>query len=313
MASETRDRTDPGLAGLGRMGLPLAQRLHDVGYRPAGYDPDAERRRLFVDAGGLACEDLSRLAAALQRPRRIALVIPAGPPVDAALAELVPALEAEDIVLDFGNGHYADARRRSAELAERGIGFLDTGMSGGVQGARTGPCLSVGGDETLYQEVKPLLEALACPGGLAYVGPSGYGHLVKTVHNGIEYGFLQALGEGFATLAAAAEAEGAPLDLGAIARLWSNGSIIQSRLMEDAERALQLLAEDANAERFPGRIGGGETGTWARELARRFATETPALDAALEARARSREKPGFAGRLIAAIRAVFGQHDPRGR
>ncbi len=294
--------------GLGRMGLPLCERMRERELHPLGFDLDASRRALALSHGIEVCDDPARAAAGLAGPRNILLLTPAGAAVDSALAAVTPALEPGDRVFDFGNSNYEDSRRRRTELSARGLIFFDVGMSGGVSGARSGPCLTVGCEASEYRELEPFFAAIACPGGYCHAGPPGWGHLVKAVHNGIEYAALQAIGEGLHTIQALAASEGAAVDLAKLVDVWNHGSIIESRLLRDARAALDLLQRTE----VSGRIGGGETGRWARAIADRAQTEVPALDAALAARAASQKNPTFAGQVIAAIRNVFGQHDMRG-
>lgn len=295
--------------GLGRMGLPLCERMRERGLEPIGFDLDVSRRSLAVSRGITVAEDPARAAAELAGPRNILLLTPAGPAVDAALATVTPALSAGDRIFDFGNSNYEDSRRRRAELSSRGLIFFDVGMSGGVSGARSGPCLTVGCDAAEFRDLEAFFAAIACEGGYCHAGPPGWGHLVKAVHNGIEYAVLQAIGEGLHTIQSLAALEGARVDLPKLVDVWNHGSIIESRLLRDARAALDLLQHTE----VSGRIGGGETGRWARALADRAGAPVPALDAALAARAASQTKPTFAGQVIAAIRNVFGQHDMGGQ
>lgn len=297
--------------GLGRMGLPLCERMRERGLSPVGFDLDASRRALAVSRGIAVAEadDPARAAGALPGPRNILLLTPAGPAVDRALASVASALSPGDRVFDFGNSNYEDSRRRRAELSARGLIFYDVGMSGGVSGARSGPCLTVGCEAAEFRAAEAFFAAIACEGGYCHAGPPGWGHLVKAVHNGIEYAVLQAIGEGLHTIHSLAALEGADVDLPKLVDVWNHGSIIESRLLRDARAALDLLQHTE----ISGRIGGGETGRWARALADRAGAAAPALDAALAAREASQTKPTYAGQVIAAIRNVFGQHDMGGQ
>lgn len=300
--------SEAALIGLGRMGLPLGERMRDIGLRVVGFDLDKERRNKFVGAGLEVVDSASLACRSLTAPRLVLLLVPAGAAVDQALTELLTDLEPGDTILECGNSDYRDSRRRHALVGESDVRFLDVGVSGGISGARNGPCLTVGGEEAVYRELEPFLGELAREGGCSLVGPAGWGHLVKTVHNGIEYGFLQALAEGLQVIRAISGKEQAGVDLERLCRTWSSGSIIESRLLSDAIAALPLLA----GSEISGRIGGGETGAWAADLAARAGVETPVLAAALDVRRRSQRELTEVGRIIAAIRYVFGQHDLSG-
>lgn len=298
-----------GFIGLGRIGFPMALHLLEQKFPVSGFDLSAERRDALAQSGGRAYGSARELAGGLPNPGRVfILLVPAGDPVDAAIQELLPALEPGDVVMDCGNSHFQASRRRYAFLKNQRIEFLDVGTSGGISGARNGACLTVGGDRDVFDRVRPVLEAVARRDACLYVGPSGWGHLVKTVHNGIEYGFLQAIAEGFHVLKEKADEEKVDVNLIDLAGVWNRGSIIESRLIGDTEKALRLL----ESRDVPGRVRGGETGTWAQKIGDDVGVETPALDAALAFRRQSSDEPSETGRIIAAIRAVFGQHDVNG-
>lgn len=302
-------KANVGFVGLGRIGLPMALHLLEQEFNVSGFDLSSERRDELAKAGGRTFSSARELAAGLPNPDRVfILLVPAGDPVDAAIGDLLPGLEPDDIVIDCGNSHFQASRRRYAHLKSHHVHFLDVGTSGGTSGARNGACLTVGGDKEVFDRVRPLLSAIARADACIYVGPSGWGHLVKTIHNGIEYGFLQAIAEGFHVLMEQARKENVDVNLVDLAGVWNRGSIIESRLVADTEKALRLLKTTT----IPGRVGGGETGTWAQKIGDDVGVETPALDAALAFRRRSLEEPDETGRIIAAIRAVFGQHDLNG-
>jgi 6-phosphogluconate dehydrogenase len=296
-----------GVVGLGRMGRRIALNLLDHGHAVVGYDIDAAVNRL--PGAEEPVTSLADLAARLATPRVIFLIIPAGPGIDDAIDGLLPHLAPGDVVLECGNSRFEDAAPQAARCAERGVEYLDIGVSGGVSGARHGACLTVGGPEATFARVEPILRDIAVPGGCAHVGPHGWGHLVKLVHNGIEYGMLQAIAEGVHVLRAAAEHSGTRIDLAEICETWNRGSIIESRLLRDTVAALELI-KDPNPV---GAVGGGETGQWVAALAKDLGVAAPALEAALAARAASHANPSYAGALLAAIRNVFGEHERQGR
>lgn len=291
--------------GLGRMGLPLCENFRDKGYTVVGYDILEVNRQHLDRLGMISAISLEELCNLLLPPRHIILMVPAGAPVDSVLTKVLPSLAPGDVIIDAGNSHYHDSARRSALLTPKGIGFLDVGMSGGIHAARHGACLTIGGDRALFEQLEILFKDIAQIDGYMYVGPSGWGHLVKTIHNGIEYGFLQAIAEGIHTIKSVAEQEGVTVDMEHLCKVWGNGSIIASRLLDDAVQALRLLRE----HHIPGRIGGGTTGQWALQIAREHNVATPVLAAALAQRERSWQAPDFSGEIIAALRSVFGGHE----
>ncbi len=290
-----------GVIGLGRMGGALVRNLLRAGHRAVVYDVNPESVQELVKAGATGTAGLAELAAALGRPRVIWMMVPAGDPVDQVIAELTPHLEPGDVLIDGGNSFYRDSIRRAGALQARGIRYLDCGTSGGIEGALHGLCLMVGGDPEAYRLAEPLFAAIAQPGGYGYVGPSGAGHFVKMVHNAIEYGMLEAIGEGFELLA-----EGPyQLDLAQVARLWTNGSVIRGWLMELTARALE---RDPRLESITGVIGGGSTGSWAIEEGWKAGVPMPAIAMSYAMRLRSRQPDTFAGKVVAALRHEFGGH-----
>lgn len=290
-----------GVIGLGRMGGALVRNLLRAGHRAVVYDVNPESVQELVKAGAIGTAGLAELAAALGRPRVIWMMVPAGDPVDQVIAELTPHLEPGDVLIDGGNSFYRDSIRRAGALQARGIRYLDCGTSGGIEGALHGLCLMVGGDPEAYRLAEPLFAAIAQPGGYGYVGPSGAGHFVKMVHNAIEYGMLEAIGEGFELLA-----EGPyQLDLAQVARLWTNGSVIRGWLMELTARALE---RDPRLESITGVIGGGSTGSWAIEEGWKAGVPMPAIAMSYAMRLRSRQPDTFAGKVVAALRHEFGGH-----
>lgn len=184
-----------GIVGLGRMGFRVGERLRDKGYRVVGFDPSEESKTLFKQEYMLSVNSLEELCANLKKPRVIMLVVPAGRPVDDSIHGLIPFSEKDDVLLDCGNSYHEDAITRSVLLDQHGIHFMDIGVSGGISGARNGSCLTIGGCHELFERLEYLFKDLSAENGYFYVGPIGWGHLVKIIHNGIEYGFLQAIGE----------------------------------------------------------------------------------------------------------------------
>ncbi len=300
-----RHGSSVGFVGLGRMGLALCRNLIDKGYRVVGYDHLEPCRTKLQRLGMASPASLKIICEELVPPRRIVLVVPAGEAVDAVISELLPHLGEGDIIADAGNSRYQDSVSRAGTLAGHGVGFLDVGLSGGTSGARSGACLTIGGSGESFKAMEPLLKDMAATGGCMHVGPSGWGHLVKTVHNGIEYGCMQAIAEGLHTIKAAADKEDVPLDLVRLCDAWCHGSIIESRLLRDTAEALGVVAEKHPS----GRVGGGETGRWALQIAVGHDVAAPVLAAALEKREQSLAAPDFSSKVIAALRYVFGGHE----
>jgi 6-phosphogluconate dehydrogenase len=292
-----------GVIGLGRMGGSLVRNLHKAGGRAVVYDLNREAvAELVSGEGSIGAETLTDLLAKLTPPRIIWMMVPAGDPVDKVIAELLTHLERGDLLIDGGNSNWRDSLRRAAELKASGIHYLDSGSSGGWEGALNGLCLMIGGEEEAFRMAEPLFRAIAMKDGYAHVGPSGSGHYVKMVHNAIEYGMLQAIGEGF-ELIESGPFEG--IDLSSLADLWNHGSVVRCWLMELAVRAFE---KDPELEQITGEIGGGSTGHWALVEGMTFGVPMPAINAAYTMRLRSRQEDSFAGKVVAALRWEFGRH-----
>ena len=293
-----------GLVGLGRMGWRLALRLSELGIKLTGYDIEPKNGAALANSGISIAENLATLVKRLPTPRLVLVMLPAGEPTNSTVNELSSLLESGDTIFEMGNSFYKDSQQLAQKLSALGIELLDVGVSGGVSGARNGPMLSVGGTPEQFQKWELFFSRLAGENGCVHAGPTGWGHLTKTIHNGIEYGFLQAIAEGLNTLKAASDRSGMSVDLKSICQAWSQGSIIESRLIKDGASALELLEK----RDISGVVGGGQTGNWAADIARENGVEVPVLDAALAFRRASRNHPGFTGQVIAAIRNVFGEH-----
>jgi 6-phosphogluconate dehydrogenase len=289
-----------GFIGLGRMGQAMATHLEDRGHRVVAYDVSPAAVVSVVEQGLEGVENMKQLVKALNPPRNIWLMVPAGKAVDEVIFKgLVPYLAADDLLVDGGNSNYKDTIRRAQQLNKNGIRLMDVGTSGGIEGVRSGLSLMAGGSQQDFRRLEPLLKDLAAENGYGLMGDTGAGHFVKMVHNGIEYALLQSYAEGFELLK-----EGPfEIDLGLVARIWNNGSVIRSWLLELAQ---EVLKNDGLKE-VAAEVGGGQTGRWATEAALEHEVPFTMLAAALSERYRSRRE-AFAARLVAALRRGFGGH-----
>ena len=300
---------DVGMVGLGRMGGNMSERLRRGGHRVVSYDRDPDARKAAADTGCEVVDALEQLADALPAPRVVWVMVPSGDPTEATVAALGEALEPGDAVVDGGNSNYNDTMRRGAALQRNGVRMLDAGVSGGVWGLAEGYCLMVGGDPETVAHVEPVFRTLAPSpdAGYAHVGALGAGHFVKMVHNGIEYGLMQAYAEGFELMKAK---QSLGLDLPQVAEVWRHGSVIRSWLLDLTAAA---LSEDEDlAEVVPWVDDSGE-GRWTVEESVRLATPIPVISIALQARFRSRSEDQFGFKLLAAMRNQFGGHAVRRR
>jgi 6-phosphogluconate dehydrogenase len=282
------------MVGLGRMGAGMTERLQQAGHEVMTYDPKVEST-----AGSL-----SELVEQLEAPRHVWLMIPAGEITENAVHELLGLLERGDAVVDGGNSNFRDSQRRATEAAEHGLHFVDVGVSGGIWGLREGFALMAGGDPEPIGRLEPAFNALAPEGGYAHVGPSGAGHFVKMVHNGVEYGLMQSYAEGFELM----QASEFDLDLGGVAELWRHGSVVRSWLLDLLARA---LAEDPGLAGIKGYVEDSGEGRWTVEQAIESAVPLPVISAALYARFASRQEESFAAKVDAALRKQFGGHAVR--
>ncbi|MGH8688565.1 MAG: phosphogluconate dehydrogenase (NAD(+)-dependent, decarboxylating) [Burkholderiales bacterium] len=296
---------DIGIVGLGRMGANMARRLARGGVRVLGFDRSSAARDSLSSEPGVACvEGLSALCARIEGERVILLSLPAGAATDEALAELRPHLSAGDTLIDGGNAHYKDSMRRALELSQDGLRFIDAGVSGGVHGLANGYCLMLGGTATSIEVFAPYAQLLApAPErGWMHCGPAGAGHYAKMIHNGIEYGMMQALAEGFALLAARRDFG---IDAGELAETWRHGSVVRSWLLDLCAEALQ--AEGALEGVEPVVADSGE-GRWTAQEALELGVAAPVIMLALMQRFSSRGGSDYAARLLALMRAGFGGH-----
>jgi 6-phosphogluconate dehydrogenase len=290
------------MIGLGRMGGNMTQRLLRAGHEVVVFDLNDDARRTAVEAGATAVASLAELNAALAPPRAVWVMVPAGEPTRATIDELVSILEAGDVIIDGGNSNFRDSMATGTRLKEAGIDYVDAGVSGGVWGLAEGYCLMVGGTDRAIDIMRPAFESLAPENGFAHVGPSGSGHFVKMVHNGIEYGLMQAFAEGFELMEASREFD---LDLHQIAEVWRYGSVVRSWLLDLTARALK---DGESFDKIRGYVDDSGEGRWTVEESIRTAVPLPAITASLFARFASRQDESFAAKVTAALRNQFGGH-----
>jgi 6-phosphogluconate dehydrogenase len=290
-----------GMIGLGKMGLSLALNMKSSGFNVIGFDLDKTQRDNAIAAGIEVADTIDGICQETHGPRWIWLMVPAGNPVDQTIHALIELLQPGDIVIDGGNSFYKDSMRRHKELEHNGIHYLDCGTSGGKEGARHGACLMVGGDPEVYEACKALFLAIGMEGGVLYTGPAGSGHFVKMVHNGIEYGMMQAIGEGFELL----QASQFKLDLEAIAGLWDHGSVIRGWLMELTG---QIFKREADLSSVKGVVNASGEGQWTVETAIEMGVPLPVITMSLMMRYASQQNQNFSGKVQAALRNAFGGH-----
>ncbi len=294
-----------GMIGLGRMGANMAQRLARGGHRVVGFDPNPQARARVEKSGAETAESLAALTDRLQAPRALWLMVPSGPAVDDAIAALLPLLAPGDVILDGGNSFYQDSQRRARVLADRRMHYLDVGTSGGIWGLENGYSMMIGGDRAVVERLHPIFETLA-PGadkGWAHVGPSGAGHFVKMIHNGIEYGMMQAYAEGFALMQRKREFA---LDLHAVAEVWRHGSVVRSWLLDLAANA---LSDNPRLEGIAPYVADSGEGRWTVAEAIALDVPAPVITFSLLERLRSRDQNSFTDKLLAALRNQFGGHE----
>jgi 6-phosphogluconate dehydrogenase len=281
-----------GMIGLGRMGAGMTARLEREGHTVQTYDPNVPA----------TADSLEELAGQLGPPRAVWMMIPAGPITESTFQELLTVLAPDDTIVDGGNSNFRDSKRRAEEADAKGLHLVDAGVSGGIWGLREGFCLMVGGDDEPVSRLEPIFTALAPEGGYAHVGPSGAGHFVKMVHNGIEYGLMQAYGEGFEVL----HSSEYDLDLEEIAGIWRHGSVVRSWLLELLYDAFGR--EGTDLDHIKGYVEDSGEGRWTIAEAIAEDVPVPVISAALYARFASRQRESFAAKISAALRNEFGGH-----
>ena len=293
-----------GMVGLGRMGAYMVERLVDGGHRVVGYDRDPAAVARVTASGASGSDSLASLAGKLGKPRAIWIMVPSGAAVDETIAALIPHLSKDDILIDGGNSNYKDTQRRAMSVKSQGFQFVDVGTSGGIWGLEEGYSMMVGGDEATVEYLRPLLETLAPAKdqGWGHVGPSGSGHFVKMIHNGIEYGMMQAYAEGFAILKKKDEFA---LDMHQISEIWRTGSVVRSWLLDLLSIALKENAEMAGIAPY---VSDSGEGRWTVAEAIDLDVPAPVITLSLLQRLTSRESDSYSDKLLAAMRNQFGGH-----
>jgi 6-phosphogluconate dehydrogenase len=289
-----------GLIGLGKMGLNLGQNLIENKHEVVAFDVNVSAVEEMKKYGAQGTSDLKELVESLEKPRVVWIMVPHAV-VDSVIDEMIPLLGTGDIVIEAGNSHYKESIRRYNQLKEVGIHFMDAGTSGGMEGARNGACYMIGGDPEAWSIVEPIFKDTAVENGFIYAGKAGSGHFLKMVHNGIEYGMMAAIGEGFEVL----EKSKFDFDYEKVARVWNNGSVIRSWLMELTERA---FSKDAKLDEIKGIMHSSGEGKWTVETALDLQAATPVIAMSLLMRYRSLDSDTFTGKVVAALRNEFGGH-----
>jgi len=288
---------------MGRMGGNMARRLLAKGIKPAVWNRDAAKLPPLEAAGAVTANTLTELIAKMKAPRAVWMMLPAGEPTEKLFLGLLSLLEKGDIIIDGANGNWNDAVRRAKKASERGIDFLDAGVSGGIWGLEKGYCIMTGGPSLVFEKTEPFLKALCQEGGYMHCGGPGAGHFTKMVHNGIEYAMMEAYGEGFELLKASPFGD---MDMAELSSVWNRGSVIRSWLLELAQNAFD---KDPKLEKIEGVVPDSGEGRWTVEEAARLGVPLPAISVSLFKRFRSQMKDDFGDRLSAALRQEFGGHE----
>lgn len=291
-----------GLVGLGKMGLNLALNAKDDGWSMIGFDVNEQIRENARKLGIDVVTSLDHLVAKLDKKKVIMISVPAGKITNDLILNLAAKLDEGDIVIDAGNANYCDSKKNYELLAEKGISFLDCGTSGGMAGARYGACLMIGGNQKIFEELEPLFKSIACEDGYLYTGKPGSGHYLKMVHNGIEYGMMQAIGEGFDILQATPEYD---FDNAAVAKVWNHGSVIRCWLMELLKESFE---KDPNLEKIIGKINASGEAKWTLEEALKLNIPVPVIACSLFVRNASQIDDSFSNKVVSTLRHGFGGH-----
>lgn len=290
-----------GLIGLGKMGYNLALNLRDNNIDVVAYNRSPQKVENIIEEGVKGAFTLDELVKQLKAPRILWMMIPAGAPVDDMIDNLLPLLDKGDLIIDGGNSNYKDTLRRFELLESKGIEFADVGTSGGISGARNGACMMIGAKDDVFKRLEPVLADINVPNGYLHCGRNGSGHYVKMVHNGVEYGMMQAMAEGFEIL----EKSQFDLDYEAVARVWNHGSVIRGWLMELMQNA---FSKDANLDAIRGVMDHSGEGLWTAQEALDLGVPAHIITSSLFVRFRSKQEDTFSGKVVAALRNEFGGH-----
>ncbi len=290
-----------GFLGLGRMGFNMVRRLRLDDHRVVAWNRTYSVTEEVAQYGAETAQTVEELVGKLERPRTVWIMVPSGQVTEDQIDHLISILDPGDVIIDGGNSNWKDTVRRAEKINAAGMHFMDCGTSGGIWGLQVGYCLMIGGEQEVFDRLEPIFKTLGPPNGYGLMGSHGAGHYVKMVHNGIEYGMLQAYGEGFAIL----EKSQYSLDLHKISTLWNQGSVVRSWLLELAERA---FADDAHLEGIRGYVDDSGEGRWTVQTAMELDVPAPIITLSLLQRFRSREKEDFSDQVVAALRKQFGGH-----
>ncbi|MDT2047517.1 6-phosphogluconate dehydrogenase (decarboxylating) [Priestia aryabhattai] len=290
-----------GMIGLGKMGANLSLNLMEYNHAVVAFDVNKEAVKTLEEQGALGAHSVEELVKKLEKPKVAWVMVPAGDLTEKVINELHDLLDEGDIIIDGGNSKYQDSVRRAEKAHQKGIHFFDVGTSGGMEGARNGACMMIGGDKEAFAHIEPIFKDINVDKGYLYAGDAGSGHFLKMVHNGIEYGMMQAIAEGFDVL----EKSQFNYDYEAVARVWNNGSVIRSWLIELMERA---FSKDPRLDDIRGVMHSSGEGKWTVESALDLQVPTPVIALSLMMRYRSLEDDTFTGKVVAALRNEFGGH-----
>ncbi|RAZ81216.1 MULTISPECIES: phosphogluconate dehydrogenase (NAD(+)-dependent, decarboxylating) [Planococcaceae] len=289
------------MIGVGKMGYNLALNMMDNGHQVVAHDANSEQVDKIAADGAIGAYTLEEVVQQLEKPRVLMMLVPHGEITENVIATLKPLLDEGDIIIDGGNSNYKESVRLGESLKEKGIHFMDCGTSGGVSGAREGICTMIGGDPEAFKIIEPVIKSVSVENGYFYTGELGSGHFLKMIHNGIEYGMMQAMAEGFDIL----EKSDYDYDLEGVAKVWNNGSVIRSWLMELVESA---FSKDPKLEEIRGVMNSSGEGKWTVETALDLQVPAPVITMSLLMRYRSQEDDTFTGKVVAALRNEFGGH-----
>lgn len=290
------------ICGLGKMGMNLAKNLIDHNHEVIVYDIEEDLIKKAAEYGAIPAYQLNEVVNQTDEQQIIWMMVPAGEITESLLNDFIPLLNKEDIVIDGGNAHYKDTIRRYETMKDKGFHYVDVGTSGGMEGARNGACTMVGGDQNVVSKIEKIFIDVSIEKGYLYTGESGSGHFVKMIHNGIEYGMMQAIGEGFDIL----DKSSYDFNYEEVARVWNHGSVIRSWLMELTESA---FSDDPNLDEIKGIVHASGEGKWSVETAMEFEAAAPVMALSLMMRNRSLESDTFSGKVVASLRNQFGGHD----